>query len=153
MRRLVAQHIKKGDFLIHCDMFDITKFPTEATVINCGLGESNAMNIAGGIASTGKTVWVYGVAGFLIHRLEQLKFSCLHFGAKTGKIIIVNAGRVGYGNLGIGHKLDDDISIMDMYNILSYKPYYLNDLQNIINNIEKEENGVFYIQLGKDVER
>lgn len=153
MRRLVAQHIKKDDFLIHCDMFNIEKFPTEANVINCGLGESNAMNIAGGIASTGKTVWVYGVAGFLIHRLEQLKFSCLHFGAKAGKIIIVNAGRVGYGNLGIGHKLDDDISIMDMYNILSYKPYYLNDLQNIINNIEKEENGVFYIQLGKDFER
>lgn len=153
MRRLVAQYIKKEDFLIHCDMFDIEKFPTEANVINCGLGESNAMNVAGGIASTGKTVWVYGVAGFLIHRIEQLKFSCLHFGAKNGKIIIVNAGRVGYGNLGIGHKLDDDISIMDMYNILSYKPYYLNDLQNIINNIEKEENGVFYIQLGKDFER
>lgn len=153
MRRTIAKYLTNNDYLVHCDMFNVDTFHTNAQIITCGLGESNALNIAGGIARNGKNVWVYGVSGFMIHRLEQLKFSCLNFGSKNGKIVFFNAGKYGYDKLGIGHKLDDDIAIMDMYQIKCYIPKDIKELNYILEELEKEENGVFYIQLGKDFER
>ena len=150
MRKTISSFIKEDQYLIHCDMFNINKFPTDGIVIDCGLGESNSLNIAGGIARQNNTVYVYGVAGFIIHRLEQLKFSCLKFGAEKGKIIIFNAGKIGYDNLGDGHKLDDDIQIMEMYKIKTFVPKNLKDLNELLQYIESEPNGMFYIQLGKD---
>jgi len=153
MRKYIAKQLTEDEYLLHADMFNTKNFPTKATVINTGLGESNLLNIAGGIASQGKNVYIYGVAGFIIHRLEQLKFSCKHFGAKHGKIIIFNAGKVGYEGLGIGHKMDDDIDIMRMYDIPYFQPKILNNLKIVLKDIETENNGLFYIQLGKDFKR
>jgi len=142
----------KNCFFLHADMWNLTRFPLDETVkvINCGLGESNLLNIAGGIASQGKTVYIYGVCGFIIHRLEQLKFSCLNFGAKKGKIIICNAGKYGYENLGIGHVLDDDKQIMDMYHIPFYEPEDVVEFRHILESLDKEETGIYYIRLGRD---
>jgi len=132
-------------------MWNLDRFPLDKSVkiFNIGLGEANLLNIAGGIASQGNTVYIYGVAGFIIHRLEQLKFSCKHFGAKKGKIIICNAGKYGYEKLGIGHKLDDDEAIMKMLEIPFYSPKNVNQFLSIIENIK--DNGIYYIQLGKDI--
>lgn len=150
MRSHFAKQIEQDEYLLHADMFNILKFPTKAKVINTGLGEANLLNIASGIARNGCTVHIYGVAGFIIHRLEQLKFSAKYFGAEKGKIIIYNAGRVGYSKLGLGHKLDDDIQIMDMLDIVSFTPETLEDLRTILKGIKNEKSGIFYIQLGKD---
>lgn len=151
MRKTIAEFIKEDEYLIHCDMFDTEKFPTKALTIDCLLGESNAINVASGLASTGSTVYLYGVAGFIIHRYEQLKFSARNFGSKKGKIIIFNAGRIGYGGLGDGHKLDDDLEIMDILNISKYCPNDRLELIDILNSIETQYNeGIFYIQLGSD---
>ena len=151
MRRTIAKHLSKDDYLLHADMFNINNFCTNAKVINAGLGESNLLNIAGGIASKGNNVYVYGVSGFIIHRYEQLKFSCRDFGSKTGKIIIFNAGKYGYDNLGNGHKLDDDIGIMKLLKINYFLPEDLKDLNNILKELDKKQTGIFYIQLGKDL--
>lgn len=142
----------KDCFFLHADMWNLNRFPfsENVEVINCGLGESNLLNIAGGIASQGKTVYIYGVCGFIIHRLEQLKFSCKHFGAEIGKIIICNAGKNGYEGLGIGHILDDDKEIMNVYNIPFYEPKDVEEFTKILKNIETQANGIFYIRLGKD---
>jgi transketolase len=153
MRLQLSKEIKKDEYLLHADMWNIDRFPIEGICINIGLGESNLLNIAGGIASQGKNVYIYGVCGFIIHRLEQLKFSCKHFGANYGKIIIFNAGKVGYEGLGIGHKMDDDIDIMRMYDIPYFQPKILNNLKIVLKDIETENNGLFYIQLGKDFKR
>jgi len=150
MRLLLSKFIKKEDYFLHADMWNVKRFPVEGNVINCGLGESNLLNIAGGIASEENTVYIYGVCGFIIHRLEQLKFSCRDFGSRFGKIIILNAGKYGYDNLGDGHKLDDDREIMNMLNIKFFDPKSLGELQNLLNIIDNQENGIFYIQLGKD---
>ena len=151
MRKLIANYLKETDYLLHADMFNIKNFPTKANIINIGLGESNLLNIAGGLSSLGNTVYIYGVAGFIIHRYEQLKFSCKNYGAKKGKIIICNAGKYGYENLGDGHKLDDDLEIMELLNIEYFQPETLEHTQNILEDLNKKENGIYYIQLGKDL--
>jgi len=153
MRLLLANYMKDTEYLLHADMFNIDKFPTSAKVINVGLGESNLLNIAGGIASENNIVYIYGVAGFIIHRLEQLKFSCRDFGATIGKIIICNAGRIGYEKMGDGHKLEDDQAICKMLNIDFYKPDTLKGFRSILNEIDTYQNGIYYINLGKDFER
>ena len=148
MRRMLAQMMTKDDFFLHADMW---KFPTDAQVINCGLGESNLLNIAGGLAKTGKTVYIYGVCGFVIHRYEQLKFSCRDFGSRFGKIIICNAGKHGYAQFGNGHILDDDFALMDVLDIEGYAPDNVEEFYTIIKELEKMDTGIYYIQLGKDV--
>lgn len=153
MRSLLSSFVSKNDYFLHADMWNVDRFPVDSIVINSGLGESNLLNISGGLASQGNTVYVYGVAGFIIHRLEQLKFSCKHFGANNGKIIIVNAGIVGYGDMGIGHKLDDDEAIMSMLDIPFMVPKDLNDFENMLHYLKQQKNGIWYIQLGKDYER
>lgn len=153
MRLQLSKILKSDDYLLHADMWNTDKFPSDAKVINCGLGESNLLNVAGGLASAGNTVFIYGVAGFIIHRLEQLKFSCKHFGAKHGKIIICNAGKYGYEKLGIGHLMNDDIQIMDMLSIPYYIPETLTELKYNLQEIAEFNTGIFYIQLGKDEER
>ena len=150
MRLQLSKILEETDYLLHADMWNVEKFPSKANVINCGLGESNLLNIAGGLASQGNTVYIYGVSGFIIHRLEQLKFSCKHFGAYRGKIIICNAGKYGYEKLGIGHKLNDDIQIMQMLEVPYYIPETLKEFKYNLLEISQNDCGIFYIQLGRD---
>ncbi len=152
MRLQLSKIVQPDEYLLHADMFNTNKFKTSGIVINTGLGESNLLNIAGGLASQGKTVYIYGVAGFIIHRLEQLKFSCKLFGGKVGKIIICNAGKIGYDKLGAGHELNDDIDIMNILSIPTYIPETLEHFDLCIQNIKEKDTGVYYIQLGKDFE-
>ena len=150
--RLHLSKTLRDCYFLHADMWNIQRFPMHesVTVINCGLGESNLLNVAGGIASQGHDVYIYGVCGFIIHRLEQLKFSCVHFGAKHGKIIICNAGKYGYENLGIGHVLDDDKQIMSMYQIPFYEPETIAKFNEILSIIKIQKNGIYYIRLERD---
>lgn len=156
MRLELSLQLNENDFLLHADMWNKKRFPSKAKVINCGLGESNLLNVAAGLASENNTVFIYGVCGFIIHRYEQLKFSCRDFGATKGKIIICNAGKYGYEKFGPGHYLDDDKEIMETLKIPFFDPETIEDFQNIINNIRKEKNGkngkngIWYIRLGKD---
>jgi transketolase C-terminal domain/subunit len=148
MRKTLSKFLTKDDYLIYADMW---RFKTNAIEIDCGLGESNLLNIAGGIASQNKTVYIYGVAGFIIYRYEQLKFTLRNFGSLTGKIIICNAGKFGYDGLGAGHNLDDDLELMKILKIPYYCPNNVEEFKDILNNINTNfEQGIFYIQLGKD---
>ncbi len=147
MRRTLSTFMCSDDYLLHADMW---RFNTLAKVINFGLGESNLLNVASGLAKTGKTVYVYGVCGFIIHRYEQLKFSCRDFGGKYGKIIICNAGKFGYSRFGRGHILDDDLGIMNLLGIEYYIPENSMKMTHMLRNIREQYKGVYYIQLGLD---
>ena len=151
MRRYIAEHLTENDYLLHADMFNIYTFATDAKVLNTGLGEANLLNIAGGLASQGESVYVYGVAGFIMHRIEQLKYSCVPFVDK-GKIIIFNAGKIGYSKLGAGHTIDDNKAICQMLNIDFLTPKNLEELDRLLNHLD-DKNGIYYIELGKDYER
>jgi len=148
MRRRIAEHLKESDYLLHADMFNDTIFKTDAETINCGLGEANLLNIAGGLLSQDNTVYVYGVAGFIMHRVEQLKYSCIPH-INNGKLVIFNAGKVGYAKLGNGHTIEDNKAICLMLGIQFLAPKDLKELNQLLEYIDKH-NGLYYIELGKD---
>src|ERR1035437_8399542 len=77
-------------YFLHADMWG---FPTEGNVINCGIQEPTTINIAAGLASQGKKVIVYGVAGFVIYRAyAQIKLNVKGWADNYGSIVFVNAG-------------------------------------------------------------
>lgn len=137
-------------YFLHADMWSFPLFKSKYPhrCINVGVQETNMVNIAGGLASQGKCVIIYGVAGFVYQRAyEQLKFSVVNFGKS---VTLVNAGANGcYSKCGIGHIPDDDYALMDALKINKYEPLTRRDfircLKDCIRN--KQTN---FIRLGWD---
>ncbi|HLE09660.1 MAG: hypothetical protein A2504_06945 [Bdellovibrionales bacterium RIFOXYD12_FULL_39_22] len=135
-------------YLLHCDMWG---FETKCNLINCGVQESNMVNIAAGLASQGKKVIIYGVAGFVIYKAyEQIKFNIKGFAENFGSIIFVNAGHNGcYSVAGRGHLIDDDEQLCKALGIPMYSPFDRKTfIKNVLEGIQKK--GVRFIRLGWD---
>jgi transketolase len=99
-------------------------FPTKGNVINFGVQEPNMVNVAAGLASQGKKVIIYGVAGFVIYKAyEQIKLNIKGWAENHGSIIFVNAGHNGcYSICGRGHLVEDDHILMRGLDIPLYEP-------------------------------
>ena len=67
-----------------------------------------------------------------------------------GKIIFVNAGKVGYDIFTEPHRLVDDIDLMKHYDIRVYDPETIEDIEVNLNEIHKNDIKISYIRLGKD---
>lgn len=137
-------------YLLHCDMWG---FPLAPNVINCGIGEPNMVNIAAGLASQGKRVVVYGVAGFVIYKAyEQIKMNVKGWAENYGSIVFCNAGHNGcYSICGRGHLVHDDYKLMDALEIPLYDPPDRKTfLENVTEGLSKP--GVRFIRLGWDGE-
>ena len=142
----------KGEvYFLHCDMWKWTD--SDYKIVNCGVQEPNMVNIAAGLASQGKRVIVYGVAGFVIYKAyEQLKLNIKGWAENYGSIVFVNAGANGcYSGLGRGHLLDDDSGLMAALGIELYDP---SDTGTFIRNVKEglQSPGVRYVRLGWDNE-
>lgn len=154
MRRTLHKFLTKfkhGDiYLLHADMWG---FPTGGNVLNCGVQEPNMVNIAAGLASQGKKVIIYGVAGFVIYKAyEQLKLNIKGWAEHAGSVVIVNAGHNGcYSICGRGHLLDDDHLLMQALDIPLFDPI---DRKTFLRNLKDglKRPGVRYIRLGHDNE-
>jgi transketolase len=122
-------------------------------MINCGVQEPNIVNIAAGLASQGKRVIVYGVAGFVLYKAyEQIKLNIKGWAEHSGSVIFVNAGANGcYNALGRGHLLDDDALLMKALDIPLYDPI---DRSTFVRYVKEglQQTGVRYIRLGWDNE-
>lgn len=120
MRKLLFEISKKQDIkLIHCDMFPYKG----ENIIDLGLGESNAINVAYGISML-EPVFIYGVCGFLLHRLEQLKLN-LRFSSQP--VLFFNAGGSNhpcYKEFGEGHTCNEDLEIAKILKVPVYTPKY-----------------------------
>ena len=137
-------------YFLHADMWQFPKFRTKYPhrCLNVGIQEPNMLNIAGGLASQGKIVFVYGVAGFVYQRgYEQLKFSICNFGKS---VTLINAGHNGcYDKCGIGHQPDDDLKLMNALNVNVYEPVdRRNFIQDVIVCIRNQQTN--FIRLGWD---
>lgn len=137
-------------YLLHSDMWG---FPTKGNVINCGVQETNMVNIAAGLASQGKKVIIYGVAGFVIYKAyAQIKLNIKGWSELYGSIIFVNAGHNGcYSFCGRGHLVYDDHILMKALEIPLFDPP---DRKTFVENIKYglRNNGVRFIRLGWDGE-
>ena len=137
-------------YFLHADMWQFPKFKQRfpERCLNLGIQETNMVNIAGGLASQGKIVIIYGVAGFVYQRgYEQLKFSVVNYGKS---VTLVNAGHNGcYSKCGIGHIPDDDDILMSALKVNLHEPVsrgdFIKTLKNCIRN--KDTN---FIRLGWD---
>ena len=151
LHKFLSRLHHKDVYLLHCDMWG---FPTRGNVINCGIGEPNMVNIAAGLASQGKKVVVYGVAGFVIYKAyEQIKLNIKGWAEHEGSVVFVNAGHNGcYGVCGRGHLLDDDDQLMRALGVPLYDPP---DRKTFLRNVKDglQNNGVRYIRLGWDNEK
>lgn len=154
MRKYLSENLKNGLFL-HADMWRLD-FPPENNikVIDFGLAEPTLINAAAGMYLNNQTVYIYGVAGFLIHRMEQIKYyltKVIQENQREGKVIIFNAGKIGYEKFTTPHKLDNDIKLLkEIYNIEVFDPYTLEELNDTLKQIEDNDIKISYVRLGKD---
>ena len=154
MRKFLTEHLKNGYFL-HADMWG-SRFPMDQSieVVDFGLAEQTLVNAAAGLYLNNQNVYIYGVAGFLIHQMEQIKYSLKYVTKKNpfnkGKVIIFNAGKIGYDNFTDPHKLVDDIPLMDHYGIKVFDPNTIDQLKEALKQIDDNNIKLSYIRLGKD---
>lgn len=136
-------------YFLHCDMWKWTD--GNYKIINCGVQEPNMVNIAAGLASQGKKVVIYGVAGFVIYKAyEQIKLNIKGWAENYGSIIFVNAGHNGcYSICGRGHLVHDDYKLMEALDIPLFDP---EDRKTFVRNIKDglQHSGVRFIRLGWD---
>lgn len=151
MRQTLSKFLRRAPhiYFLHCDMWQF-----DNPGINCGIQEPNMINIAAGLASQGKQVVVYGVAGFVIYKAyEQLKLNVKGWAENHGSIVLVNAGANGcYKECGRGHLLDDDKILMHGLEIPFFDP---KDRRTFIRCVKEglQQKGVRYIRLGWDGEK
>lgn len=142
-------------YLLHADMWGFKRFANKCpyNVINCGIQEPTMVNIAAGLASQGKRVIIYGVAGFVLYKAyEQIKLNIKGWAECHGSVTFVNAGHNGcYSICGRGHLLDDDHLLMQALDIPLYDP---KDRQTFIRCVKEglQSKGCRYIRLGWDGE-
>lgn len=138
-------------YLLHADMWKWTD--GNYNIINCGVQEPNMVNIAAGLASQGKKVIIYGVAGFVLYKAyEQIKLNVKGWSEYYGSIIFVNSGQNGcYSICGRGHLVDDDAQLMQALNIPLFDPQ---DRSTFVRNVKEglQHKGVRFIRLGWDNE-
>jgi transketolase len=95
------------------------EFPNRA--INVGISEQNMISLAGGLASTGKRVFCYGIIAHLMRAWEQIKVDiCMPNLPVT--ILGVGAG-LSYGPDGPTHHGTEDLALMRVLsNMTIYNP-------------------------------
>jgi len=87
----------------------IEEFPDR--YLNVGVAEANMINVAAGLAISGKIVYVYSMAHFITTRCyEQIKLNLCY--QNTNVKIIGSGGGLSYGYEGATHHAIEDISIM-----------------------------------------
>lgn len=148
--RFLSKYNNPNLYFLHADMWQFPlfqkRFPDRC--LNIGIQETNLVNIAGGLASQGKSVIIYGVAGFVYQRgYEQLKFSVVNFGSN---VTLINAGHNGcYNKCGIGHLPDDDFKLMNALNVTVHEPCTRSDFVKTLKRCLRDDTCNF-IRLGWD---
>ena len=148
LHNLLEQKHDNNIILLHADMWPFNTYNS----INLGIQEQNMVNIASGLAYTGKKVIVYGVCGFVLYKAyEQLKLVAKRWASNHGLIIFCNAGHTGcYDFINEGHTLKDDLKLLKLLSIESVTPDHSN-FTSTINNLLNKDKGIFWVRLGNDV--
>lgn len=136
-------------YFLHADMWKWTD--GNYKIINCGVQEPNMVNIAAGLASQGKRVIIYGVAGFVLYKAyEQIKLNIKGWAEHHGSIVFVNAGHNGcYSICGRGHLVDDDNQLTDALDIPLFTPETGRSFIRTV-KLGLQDTGVRFIRLGWD---
>jgi len=150
MRKTLNKFLRRNPdvILLHCDMWGF-----DCPSINCGIQEPNMVNIAAGLASQGKKVVIYGVAGFVLYKAyEQIKLNIKGWAENYGSIIFVNAGRNGcYSICGRGHLVEDDQDLCKALDLELFTPETRKEFLRCVKE-GLQTKGSRFIRLGNDGE-
>ena len=123
-------------------------FPNQ--YINAGISEQNIISVAAGLAISGKKVFVYSIASFIVLRcLEQIKLDiCLH----NLPVTIIAVGTCyTYSEDGPTHHATEDISIMRSMEGMEILSPSNSLMTSDFVDLALESNSPTYIRLDKGV--
>ena len=132
------------------DAFSLRKFAEDfpQQYLNVGVSEQNMINIAAGLALSGKTVFCYSIASFATLRCyEQIKVNLCSMNLP---VIIIGAGAgFSFGYDGPTHHGIQDISSMRLLPEMSIVELSSNDVAKKAVDYAIEANAPCYIKLDK----
>lgn len=157
MRKWVDRYLSEladSDENVRLLIADVGDFPVFSKLhpdkfINIGVSESNCINVAAGMASTGLRVFVYGVSGFFLYRAyEQFKYSVSNW---QQPITFIGVGfGWKYYNIGVGHFTPDDIALCRLIpNMRIFTPYCLSQLKRQL--FEQSKNSLCYLRITANI--
>ena len=116
--------------------------------LNVGVSENNMIGVAGGMAMSGKKVFVYSILPFVLFRsLEQIRNNIVHNNLDVK--IIGAGGGFSYNVQGISHNTSEDISIIrSLPNLSVYNPGSRFEAKMVVNLMFKNKTPCF-VRLGK----
>ncbi len=159
MRRIFFQTLKdftekdKKIFLLVADLgvkfFGDFKKIDPRRFINVGIAEANMIDIAAGLAMSGKNVYCYSIIPFLIMRtFEQIRID-LCYNNLDVKLVGTGGGLV-YGAEGVTHHALEDLAIMSsLSNMTVVAPGDIKEAEALA-KASINYRGPIYIRLGRD---
>lgn len=159
MRTLINSILKTTQqeiYFLHCDSWHFENSNPNLKIINCGVQEPNMINITIGLLLKGKTVIVYGIAGFVLEKcVEQFR---LYFSNPKGKFIFLEAGAHHEypAELGIGHSFGNNnidflLKYLNIFKIWDFYGYDHDKVVQTFNRILNSKDNCNIILLGKDM--
>lgn len=152
--RFLAKLNHPDIYLLHGDMWHFTEYSNKRpdNVIDFGIQEPTVVNFGSGLAYNGKTVFIYGVSGMILHRgYEQIKLNIKGWSEFRGNIVFVNAGHTNcYRDAGRGHLIDDDIILCNALKIPVHTPNTHTEFLHTVKNIIRKPVGVNFVRFGDD---
>jgi len=142
----------KDIILMSVDMgapsLDIWRETLPDQFIAAGISEQNAINVAAGLANSGKKVYVYFMAAWVARCFEQIRYSCAM--AKNPITILGNGVALGYAPAGPAHEPNEDIAYMRSINgIEIWSPANTSATKSLV-KLTIEEPALRYIRLERN---
>lgn len=117
-------------------------------VIEVGIAEQNAVNVAAGLASTGMIPIVISYAGFLTMRACEMIRTFIAYPGLNVKLIGLNGGMLGGGREGVTHQFYEDIGILrSMPGVKILAPADASQAYKAAKSMLKQD-GPIYLRLG-----
>lgn len=117
--------------------------------IEGGIAEQNAVGVAGGLASCGKTVFVCAPSAFLSGRsYEQVKIDAV-YNRRNVKLVGISAG-VSYGTLGFSHHAMQDLAMLRTLPGLTVLVPCDEVQTKALVRIMAQETGPMYLRMGRN---
>lgn len=149
MRATFANHLSKSPdsrmviVLADIGRYQFRDFPQER-VIDVGISEQTAIDIAAGLSLSGMCPVVYGIAPFIVERAyEQIKIAAYNAAAIT---IVTCGASYDYGTEGATHHCPNDVDILSLIpGMRIYTPGTGNEACRLFDRVHGK--GMNYIRL------
>ena len=139
----------KDIIMISVDMgaptLDIWRETLPDQFIAAGISEQNAINVAAGLSSQGKKVYVYFMASWVGRCWEQIRYSCAM--ADNPITILGNGIALGYAPAGPAHEPTEDIAYMRSINHIEIHSPANNNVVKALVDLTLEEPKLRYLRL------